>query len=388
MQCLVCERRIVSGIAVGYGNASAAKTLRLGNACEVAGQNGALQPAVRPVTEDSLFDLASVTKLFTALSVILLRERGKLRFSDTVARFDKRFPHIGDMAVYDLLCFRAGLQTPARIDAAQSRAEALRRLFDVRPAPLPPARYYTDIGSMVLKYVVEAASGMAFFDFIKANILDPLSMRTTFALVPDSLLPATVCYNYERRIVNGAYTIDTGCPAGTVHDPKARVISDGGRDLCGHAGLFSTMGDMQRLAQGLINDALFPHAVLAEIGTNRTGYRLPTGGYTQYLGYLCYAKHPEQTFSEVPACFAAHTLALNGFTGNHFSVDPEQNQFMIILANRVHNRITVATGRPDPNDPTVSMRWDDGREYPVSQNYTYLKDPLIKEPIGALLRQL
>ena len=383
MQYLVRERRIVSGVAVGYGNADTAVADCCGNAGEVALAGGLFVPCVRKMDADTIFDLASVTKLFTALSVVLLRERGKLRLSDPVSRYDARFSHIGDATVYELLCFQAGLRTDARIDEAEDRETALTRLFGMRPMPLPPVRYYTDMGSMALKYVVEAASGMAYYDFVKANILDPLEMHTTFARVPEERLAHTVCYNYERRIVGGEYRVDTACPAGTVHDPKARVLSDGGKDLCGHAGLFSTMADMTRLAQGLLNDALFSHEVLREIGTNRTGYPLPSGGHTQYLGYLCYAKHPEQTYSEVPACFGERTLALNGFTGNHFSVDPEKNQYMIILGNRIHNRITVATGRPDPNDPTVSLRWNDGCTYPVSQNYTYLKDPLIKEPMGA-----
>ena len=388
MQYLTRERRIVSGVAVGYGNADTAKADCRGNAEEVALLDGAFVPRVREMDAETIFDLASVTKLFTALSIVLLRERGKLRFTDPVSRYDARFAHIGDTTVYEMLCFRAGLRTDARIDEAADRETALQRLFNVRPTPLPPVRYYTDMGSMTLKYIVEAASGMAYYDFVKANILDPFTMRTTFARVPDTLLARTVCYNYERRIVGGEYRVDTACPTGTVHDPKARVLCDGGRDLCGHAGLFSTMGDMARLAQGLLNDALFSHEILREIGANRTGYPLPGGGHTQYLGYLCYAKHPEQTYSEVPACFGERTLALNGFTGNHFSVDPEKNQYMIILANRIHNRITVATGRPDPNDPTVSLRWDDGKEYPVSQNYTYLKDPLLKEPMGELLAEM
>lgn len=384
----LCEQsRMVSGLAVAYGDGARAHTDYMGAAQEVVREGDAFVPCVRPLDENAIFDLASVTKLFTALSVVLLVQDGRVRLGDRLSEYEPRFTHVGDTTVGDLLTFRAELYTEKRIDAQENRDAAQAVLFDMRHMPSPPLRHYTDMGALALKYVIEAASGMPYYDFLKARVLAPLHMDTTFARVPEALLDRVVCYNYERRIVNGAYTVDTGCLPGLPHDPKARVLMGDTGELCGHAGLFSTMNDMVRLAQGLINDRLFPHETLLEMGTDRTSEcPLGEGGRKQYLGYLCYTKHPEQTYSEVPACFGWRTVALNGFTGNHFSVDPEQNQFMIILANRIHNRVTVATGRPDPHDPTLSMQWNDGRTYPVSQNYTYTKDPLLKEPMAELLK--
>ena len=384
MRALTDQLRVVSGLAVAYGGADAAHMQLYGNAQEVRYDGAAFLPQVRPLAPDAIFDLASVTKLFTCIAIMQLAERGAIGLDDPLAQYDGRFVHIGKAKVRELLSFRVGLQTAARIDEQTDREAALNLLFAMRYAPLPPVRYYTDMGAMVLKYVVEAASGMPFYEYLRRNVLLPLDMRTTFSCVPEALHGRMVNYNYERRIVNGAYTVDTGAEPGQPHDYKARVLRAGGEDLCGHAGLFSTMGDMIRLAHGLIHDRLFSRATLLEIGQNRTGHALPEGGYTQHLGYLCFAKHPIQTYSEVPACFGARTLALNGFTGNHFSVDPEQNRFIIILANRIHNRVTFANGRPDPNDKTLSICWDDGQNYTVSQNYTYLKDAYLKEPIGAL----
>lgn len=94
-----------------------------------------------------------------------------------------------------------------------------------------------------------------------------------------------------------------------------------------------------------------------------------------------------QIFSEVPACFGERAIALNGYTGNHFSVDPERNQYMILLAGRIHNRVTAATGngRADPDDPTETILWDDGNRYVLSQNFVYMKDKYLKNAIGELL---
>ncbi|MEZ4627357.1 MAG: serine hydrolase domain-containing protein [Eubacteriales bacterium] len=381
---LVDERKIISGIAVSMATACAESHCR-GNLREVRLENGAFVPDTAPLETDSIFDLASVTKLFTCIAVLQLMERGKLRLDQTVGSIDKRFSHIQDVSIEDLLCFRAQLQTTARMDAASSADEAEQLLFDIRLGPPAVRKYYTDMGSMVLKYIVESASDMLFWDFLRDNIVRPLGMTRTFAEVPDALLRETVNCNYERRIVNGAFWLDTACPPGTVHDPKARVLNAGRPAPCGHAGVFASLDDMTILARGLLDDALLSRKTLLEIGVNRTGGKLPNGTDSQYMGYLCYSKQPDQTFSEVPAYFGHKTIALNGFTGNHFSVDPEKNQFMILLANRIHNRATTVTGRANPEDKTETILWDDGQNYIVSQNFVYTKDKYLKNHIGDIL---
>jgi CubicO group peptidase (beta-lactamase class C family) len=382
---LVDERRVITGIAGAYGNLKNDDRFYYGNIREVRLDNNMFVPDVVPMDGQSVFDLASVTKLFTCISVLQLVERGKLSLDTTIGQIDKRFIHIPDATIGGLLSFRSALQTSARIDAASTAQEAERLLFEIRPAPAPKRRFYTDMGAMVLKYIVESAADQSYFEFLNENILTPLGMNHTFAVVPGYLLVNTAYYNYERTVVDGEFCVDTTCPAGTVHDPKARLLSTGLPAPCGHAGLFSTLADMVSLARGLLGGALLSRKTLLSIGVNRTGEKLPDGGYSQHMGYLCYAKHPVQTFSEVPSCFGERTIALNGFTGNHFSVDPEQNHFMILLANRIHNRVTTLTGRADPTDRTETVRWNDGYEYILSQNFVYMKDKYLKNTIGELL---
>jgi CubicO group peptidase (beta-lactamase class C family) len=384
---LVDERQIISGIAVSYGDRTRGEAFCRGNLREVRLENGMFVPDMAPLETDSVFDLASVTKLFTCIAVLQLMERGKLRLDQTVGSLDKRFTQIQDVSIEDLLCFRAQLQTTARMDAASSADEAEQLLFDIRLGPPAVRKFYTDMGSMVLKYIVESATDTLFWDFLRENIVRPLGMTRTFAEVPEALLSETVNCNYERRIVNGAFFLDTVCPPGTVHDPKARVLNAGRPAPCGHAGVFASLDDMTILARGLLDDALLSRKTLLEIGVNRTGGKLPNGTDSQYMGYLCYSKQPDQTFSEVPAYFGHKTIALNGFTGNHFSVDPEKNQFMILLANRIHNRATTVTGRANPDDKTETILWDDGQNCIVSQNFVYTKDKYLKNHIGDILAE-
>jgi len=214
---LVDERKIISGIAVSYGDRTRGEAFCRGNLREVRLENDAFVPDMAPLETDSVFDLASVTKLFTCIAVLQLMERGKLLLDQTVGSVDKRFSHIQDVSIEDLLCFRAQLQTTARMDAASSADEAEQLLFDIRLGPPAVRKFYTDMGSMVLKYIVESASDTLFWDFLRENIVRPLGMTRTSAEVPESLLPETVNCNYERRIVNGAFFLDTACPPGTVH---------------------------------------------------------------------------------------------------------------------------------------------------------------------------
>ena len=382
---LVDERKIISGIAVSYGDRTRGESFCRGNLREVRLEDGAFVPNIASLENNSVFDLASVTKIFTCIAVLQLMERGKLRLDQTVGSVDKRFSHIQDVTIEDLLCFRAQLQTSARMDTAATAGEAEALLFDIRLGPPPVRKYYTDMGSMVLKYVVETVSDTLFWDFLRENIVLPLGMTRTFAEVPEALIPQTVDCNYERRIVNGSFWLYTACPPGTVHDPKARLLNTARPAPCGHAGVFASLDDMTILARGLLSDALLSRKTLLEIGVNRTGGRLPDGTDSQYMGYLCYSKQPDQTFSEVPAYFGHKTIALNGFTGNHFSVDPEKNQFMILLANRIHNIATTVTGRANPDDKTETILWDDGHTYIVSQNFVYTKDKFLKNHIGDIL---
>ena len=159
---LVDERKIISGIAVSYGNLVSGEEFCRGNLREVRLGNGAFLPDTAPLETSSIFDLASVTKLFTCIAVLQLVERGKLRLDATVGSIDKRFQQIPDVTVEDLLCFRASLVTTSRMDAASNADEAEALLFDIRPGPPPARKFYTDMGAMVLKYLVEEAADCSF----------------------------------------------------------------------------------------------------------------------------------------------------------------------------------------------------------------------------------
>ena len=397
MQYLCDETRMLTGLSVAYGTAYQHEALLHGRSQEIAlDADGRFVPSVRPLAEESIFDLASLSKLFTAVLSMQLVEDGLLSLDETVGSIDPRFHFLHEVSVFDVLSFRAGLQTDGRIDTAPTREEGLRRLFASRWTQLPRIRIYSDINAMIMKYIIEQKTGIPFAEALHKRILDPAGMAHTYAQVPDALKPRCVCYNYEHRIAGGSYTLRKDILPGTVNDPKAALLSQNGADLCGHAGLFSTCGDMIRFAQALLRGKLIHPDTLRAIGTDRTGFHYGDGTYRQHLGFLCFAKHPDQHLSEVPAWMSSHALALSGFTGNHLSIDPETGCFVLFLGNRCHGRVSSIVPEEGGHFTDYGVAengvgyvlWPDGRAVPSSARYVYFKDERLHTPVHMRMQRL
>lgn len=396
MRYLCDEAQMLTGICTVYGTAERSECVCYGRAQEVQLENGVFIPLERPLMQDSIFDLASLTKLVVCAAAMRLTELGLLSLDEFIGDIDPRFVHLKNISVFDVLCYRVCLQTPGRIDEALTREEGLRRLFHVQTAPLPPVRIYSDINAMVIKYVIEAKSGLSLYEALKRYVFEPAGMTETFSAVPTHLLDRCVCYNYEHRIVRDRYILRSAVPPGTPHDPKALLLCDGGRDLCGHAGLFSTPQDMTRFAQALLRGEIIHRSTLLEIATNRTGQYNPDGTYRQPLGFLCFLRHPVQRLSEVPAYMGMHGFGISGFTGNHLVIDPDLGVFELFLGNRCHARVSHIT---PPEGRSVEdfgldeygagrIAWPDGRLVPTSARYVYRKDACLHEPIVQRMHQL
>ena len=193
MQYLCDEARMLTGITVAYGTPAQSEWMQYGRAQETALTNEGFTSHIRPLVENTIYDLASLTKLFATVMTLILVQQGKLSLDECVGRIDPRFVHLRDVTVFDVLSFRASLQTPQRIDATPDREEGLRRLFAVAVGPTPAIRLYSDINAMVIKYVVEARCGMAFADALKTFVFAPVGMTQTFCTVPQSITADCMC---------------------------------------------------------------------------------------------------------------------------------------------------------------------------------------------------
>ena len=270
-----------------------------------------IEPSRAPMTEDTLFDLASLTKpIATATSVMILAQRGKIALDAPAAKYLPELASLPPFTVRQLLLHESGLvaDTP-KDDYLSGREVALRKIAAHKMAAAPGEKFiYSDAGFIVLGEIVRRVSGEDLATFAKREIFDRLAMNET-EFNPRAELQARAAPTEER---------DGGWMIGEVHDPRAWGL--GG--VAGHAGLFSTADDLARFARAMLaHGAPILDDATASLFFTRDPKSL--GGRT--LGW-----------DGTSHVFSAHAFGHGGFTGTSLWIDPDRDLFVVFLSNRVH----------------------------------------------------
>jgi len=291
----------------------------------------AVAPQREPMTADTIFDVASLTKVVaTAPAVLLLVEEGRVRLADPIARYLPDFaPDGGDRArvtVEELLVHRAGFPPDDPLELYTGSSEEIFARKFRQPLARPPgtAFVYSDVGYEVLGELVRRVSGQTLDAFARDRIFHPLGMRETAFLPLANGLPAARIAPTERRDDRDHWL------RGEVHDPRAFAL--GG--VAGHAGVFSTADDLARFCRMILaGGKLGGVRVLSPLGIDSlTRPRYFGDGDVRALGFdieTAYSKNRGDLFP--PGSFG-HT----GFTGTSLWIDPSSDTFVVFLSNRVH----------------------------------------------------
>jgi CubicO group peptidase (beta-lactamase class C family) len=298
----------------------------------------AVRPGPEEMTDDTVFDLASLTKpVATATSVMLLAERGKLSLADKVAQHVPAFAAGGkaDVTVGQLLLHRGGVIADNPMsDFADGVALALRRTLESPRAYEPGAKVvYSDVGYMALGELVRAVDGRRLDAFAREEVFGPLAMTDTTYLPPDAL--KTRCAPTEQR--------DGRWMRGEVHDPRAYALLG----VAGHAGLFGTAADLARYCRMLMGGGELDGTRLLAEATVRemtVGRALSDGTGVRSYGFdvdTPYSSPRGERFTK--GVSFGHT----GFTGTSLWIDPPNDVFVILLTNAVH---------PDGKGKVVQLR--------------------------------
>ena len=343
----VYHKEMTPGIVLSYGTKKYRETIVVGNKSEVTvDDRGNLVPNVTDMTEDTIFDLASTTKIFTSLSILKLVQLGAIKLSDPIIKWEPRFKNLKDVTIFDLISFKTPVITDARIDGILNLSEAEDTIFTmhINENFIHGTNPYTDMGAIVLKYVIESATGLNYYKFVEENILKPLNMDDTYANVPKMKLNRLASTNFESRVFDDGKIINFPyVKEGEVNDPKARALGHSQGILSGHAGLFSTAKDMTNFAKGVIDRKIINDEYIEKLVKNRTGEKFLKNGkeqYIQYLGFLCYSKNPILANSELFHAMSGKSFAIGGYTGTQLTVDPINELFLFMGSNRVHNRVS------------------------------------------------
>ena len=283
-----------------------------------------LEPEREPMTVDTEFDLASLTKcVATAPSVMKLIQEGRVRLNDPVSAYLPEFAQNGkqDITVRELLTHYSGLAPDLDLKTPWTgQGTAFEMAMHEKPAYPPGSRFvYSDINFETLGFLVEKVTGVSLSEFASRNIFIPLGMTNTRFLPPGEWKPRTAPTQYDEQ---GKML------RGVVHDPTARRM--GG--VAGHAGVFSTADDLAKFAQ----DMLSGFTVLSQLSVEKmsTPQQPANAASLRGLGWDIDSPFASNRGELLPVGSFGHS----GFTGTSLWIDPVTDTYIILLTNAVHPR--------------------------------------------------
>ena len=285
----------------------------------------AVEPRREPMSEDTIFDAASLTKVIaTTSSIMKLFEQGRVRLSDRVTEYLPEFQGgQSDITVRDLMTHFSGLRPDLDLKPAWNGYETGIRMALADKPRTPPGEHfvYSDINFILLGEVVRVVSGKPLSEFAEQEIFRPLGMTETRFLPPES---------WRARIAPTER--ENGVPLrGVVHDPTARMM--GG--VAGDAGLFTTADDLAKFAEMMLNQGeyrgvrVFSPLTVRKFTQPNTPPRQPV---LRGLGWDIDSPFSSNRGELFPLGSYGHT----GFTGTSLWIDPSTQTFVILLSNSVH----------------------------------------------------
>jgi uncharacterized protein YbbC (DUF1343 family) len=286
-----------------------------------------LVPSREPMTVDTIFDAASLTKIVaTTASVMKLFEQGKIRLDDPVTRYLPEFQDgHSTITIRNLMTHFSGLRPDLDLKPAWSGYETgIHRALIDKPAGPPGVRFvYSDINFVLMGEIVHRLSGQSLSDYARANIFQPLGMTETMFQPPAALRP---------RIAPTEIDAGNGQPLrGVVHDETSRFM--GG--VAGHAGLFTTADDLAKFAQMMLDrgethgSRLFSEPTIEKFTSPQSPADQPI---LRGLGWDIDSPYSSNRGDLFPIGSYGHT----GFTGTSLWIDPTSRTYVILLTNVVH----------------------------------------------------
>lgn len=292
--------------------------------------NKELYPEIIPNSIDTIYDMASLTKVVcTTTCLMQLVEKGLLRIYDSVSKYFEKFK-FNDVTVWNLMTHTSGL--PEGIYGPKDKLSAVDiwdKIFAIEELKFKPGTkiVYSDINYILLGNIIEQLSGMKLNEYAKKYLFEPLEMKDTGYLPIDKNRCAATEYRSDATM--------TGYVKGEVHDETAYSMGK----VAGHAGLFSTVSDCVNFIQMILNDGVFNgKRILSKITIDEL-YKVQVKEYSgvetlpkaRCLGWQ--TKDPASSAGEL---VSENTILHTGFTGTNMFIDRDNEIGFVLLTNRVH----------------------------------------------------
>ena len=278
-----------------------------------------LIPEKTPINNDTLYDLASLTKVVVTVPLILKTiEKGNLRFADKVKDYLPRFKY-DDVSIYDLLTHSSGLPADTSSKKIVTRDEIMDEIYNMdKIYDTKSYIMYSDIGYILLGEIISTIYGKPLDIVAREELFEPLEMFDTTYNPSDKEKCAPTEVTLERGIIKGV-----------VHDEKASSL--GG--VAGHAGAFSTAVDLSKYISMILNKGEYKgKRILGEEMVNMLFNKLvydKTCDWDRSFSFIV-------GNNDIVIMEGENIISFNGFTGPSISIDRENNFGIALMTNRVH----------------------------------------------------
>lgn len=288
--------------------------------------NYTYDPASSKVTINTIFDLASVSKVVgTTTAAMMLIDDGKLNLDDKVIKYLPEFNNNGkeNITIRNLLLHNSGLAPFKKYyDVYSTADEVINDIMNLTPEQEPGTKYvYSDLGMITLQKVIEKISGKTLDKFLEEKLFNPLGMNSTMynppAMLRDNCAPTEFDDFYRMHQLQGE-----------VHDERAYMLNG----VAGHAGLFSTAPDLAKFMQMILQKGNYQGRQYIKPETVTLFTKKQSDQSSRGLGWD--TKSPEGSSSG--QYFDITSYGHTGYTGTSVWTDPTKNLFLILLTNRVY----------------------------------------------------
>lgn len=294
------------------------------------------------VTDESMYDLASLTKVIATTSAIMkLYQEEKIDLNDKVAKYIPEFANNGkeNLNILNLLLHNSGLKAFIPFyKYYTSREEVINAIYNAVLDYEPDTKFvYSDLNAILLGFVVEKVSGLSLDEYCKTNIFEPLGMRSTVFLPDDKMkerIPPTENDNYWRnRLLKGE-----------VHDEAASML--GG--VAGNAGLFSNAGDIYKFMRTMLNNGAYYNPYTRDLKEEKLFEPEIVTLFTKRFTEVFYSNSRALGWDTKPDVLPSkyrmpcgelisdNCFGHTGYTGTSVWCDRDRKLIIILLTNRVY----------------------------------------------------
>ncbi|MFA3782210.1 glycoside hydrolase family 3 N-terminal domain-containing protein [Melioribacteraceae bacterium 4301-Me] len=300
----------------------------------------------RTVTPNTIYDLASVSKVIaTTTATMICIDRGLFKLDDKVSKYIPQFAENGkeNITIRNLLLHNSGLPAYKRYYEMYDNAEdVLNDIYTTKlDYPTGTKTVYSDLGMITVGKIIEKVTGKTLDQFCKEEIFNPLGMTSTFynppAIYKDRIAPTENDNYWRHRLL-----------IGEVHDETASML--GG--VAGHAGLFSTSGDLAKLLQMILQKGYYQGKKFIEPQTVELFTKRQSEESSRALGW----DTKSEKGSSAGNLFSPNSYGHTGYTGTSVWTDPERKLIVVFLTNRVYptrNNLKILNVRPALHDAVI-----------------------------------